>query len=231
MIKSYHTLLFDADGTLFNYEVAERNALLRTFAHFAVRGDETDLIGGYRLINHELWRKFESGIISLPELRARRFALLFDSIELPLDPHQFGQKYVQHLGEETEMLPGALELLKSLYGHYRLALITNGLSEVQHRRLASSGLDQFFPVVVISEEIGYPKPDPRFFEITLQRMQNPPKENILIIGDSLSSDIAGGNLSGIDTCWYNPEQQPNDSKYTPTYTISSLAELPALLNP
>ncbi|MBW6516155.1 MAG: YjjG family noncanonical pyrimidine nucleotidase [Candidatus Cloacimonetes bacterium] len=230
MKQNYSTLLFDADGTLFNYEDSERQALLKTFEHFSIIRDEEDVITGYRLINHELWKKFESGIISLPALRTERFSRLFDSLELQFDPHEFGEIYVQYLGEGKKLLPDAWEIVEKLSASFDLALITNGIAEVQHRRLKASGLIKFFPVVVISEEIGFPKPDPMFFKIALQKLDNLPKENLLIIGDSLTSDIAGGNLSGIDTCWFNPESKKNDTQYIPTYEIKKLTELVTLFS-
>ncbi len=225
MNTEYNILLFDADGTLFDYETAERTALLNSFKHFSVNCEEDRIVKGYRLINNELWQKFESGMISLPALRTERFARLFASLGLELDPHKFGKIYIEQLGECSQLLPDALTLLKKLYGNHTLALITNGIAEVQHRRIKASGLDKFFPVVVISEEIGYPKPEPYFFDITLKRLNKPPKEEVLIIGDSLTSDIAGGNMSEIDTCWFNPEKKPNDCTVKPTYTISKLTGL------
>lgn len=230
MKKEYRTLLFDADGTLFDYEKAERYALLKSFSHFSVSLNDDDTVAGYRLINHELWQKFEGGMISLPELRTERFSRLFASLELTLDPYDFGEVYIHYLGESSDLLPGTLSLLNRLKETYELALITNGLADVQYRRIQAAGLNAFFPVIVISEEIGFPKPDPKFFEITLNRLNNPPKEEVLIIGDSLTSDIAGGNLSGIDTCWFNPQEKTNGSSYKPTFTISRLSDLLHILS-
>ena len=229
MRNKYTTLLFDADGTLFDYDRAEREALLNTFKHFSVPHDEDEIVTGYRLINNELWRQFESGMISLPELRAERFARLFKSLGLDLDPHKFGEIYILKLGECSVLLPTAIELLEELKGKYRMALVTNGIAVVQRRRIKKAGLDRYFRLIVISEEIGYPKPDPLFFDITLKKLDNPDKDEVLIIGDSLTSDIAGGNLSGIDTCWFNPESKDNEGEFQSTYSIKKLLDLLTLL--
>ncbi len=197
MITKYTTLLFDADGTIFDYEKAENDALMASFRHFTKTFADEDIVSGYRLINNELWRQFESGMISISDLRTERFSRLFASLELKLDPQAFGEVYVKYLGECSDLLDDAQNLLDKLYGEFTMALITNGIAEVQKRRISLAGLNKYFPMVVISEEVGSPKPDPIFFEETLTRLNNPPREEILIIGDSLTSDIAGGNLSGI----------------------------------
>jgi len=168
-------------------------------------------------------------MISLPELRAERFARLFKSLGLVLDPHKFGEIYILKLGKCSHLLPSALELLEKLAGKYRMALITNGIAVVQKQRIEKAGLGKYFAEIVISEEVGYPKPDPLFFDITLKKLANPPKDEILIIGDSLTSDIAGGNLSGIDTCWFNPERRDNEGKFHPTFIIEKLLDLIQLL--
>jgi HAD superfamily hydrolase (TIGR01549 family) len=110
-----------------------------------------------------------------------------------------------------------------------MALVTNGIAVVQRRRIKKAGLDRYFRLIVISEEIGYPKPDPLFFDITLKKLDNPDKDEVLIIGDSLTSDIAGGNLSGIDTCWFNPESKDNEGEFQSTYSIKKLLDLLTLL--
>lgn len=225
MRKKYTTLLFDADGTLFDYKKTERNALVKSFNHFSIKLSEDDFISKYRLINNQLWQDFESGKISLPELRTVRFTRLFESLSLPIDPFAFGKIYILYLGEGDEMLPDTSAVLEKINGKYTMALITNGIAEVQHRRIKSSGLDKYFPYIFISEEIGSPKPETRFFDITMRKLSNPSREETLIIGDSLTSDIAGGNLSGIDTCWFNPQNKENDTEYSPTYTIAKLTDL------
>jgi 2-haloacid dehalogenase len=111
----------------------------------------------------------------------------------------------------------------------RLALATNGIAEVQRRRFSKSALKNFFKAVVISDEIGVAKPAAAFFEIVFARIGNPPKKSVLMVGDSLSSDIAGGAGFGIDTCWFNPSSCSNESSVKPTYEISDLTELPELI--
>jgi FMN phosphatase YigB (HAD superfamily) len=123
------------------------------------------------------------------------------------------------------MIEGASGILDKLSSRYVLTLITNGISSVQRSRLKAAGIEKYFKKIVISEEIGFKKPDKKFFDEALRQNINPLKEEILVIGDSLSSDILGGINYGLDTCWYNPEGKTNTSGITPEYEISSLDEL------
>jgi FMN phosphatase YigB (HAD superfamily) len=118
-----------------------------------------------------------------------------------------------------------------LHQRFRLALITNGLHDVQRPRLENSPIRDFFEMVAISEEIGAAKPDPRFFDYVLQKIGNPSRSDVLVIGDSLTSDIQGGMNAGLDTCWYNPSGIPADPRFKPTYEIQTYSQLVDLLDP
>ena len=223
------TLMFDADGTLFDYAQAEKSALSETFHHFGHGNDVEELIRGYKIINNDLWKAFEIGMVTIKELRVKRFIKLVRDFDLNVDPELFAKQYISYLGKCTYLLPDTLSVLKELKDRHTLVLITNGIAEVQKNRIKNSGLDSFFPTVIISEEAGYPKPDPGFFDYTFSMIGYPSKEDCLIIGDSLSSDIAGGNKYGVDSCWFNPSNEVNDTSFKPTWEISSLPELYALV--
>lgn len=225
----YTWLLFDADGTLFDYDRAEEKALLTTFRQLNIPYQPA--YGSlYRRFNAEVWEAFEAGKISAERLRVERFARLLEAIEVHADALEFSTCYLLNLSHGTDLMPGAVETLQALKPVYRLALITNGLKDVQRPRLQRAGIAHFFEVIAISEEIGAAKPDPAFFDALFAQLGNPPREQALVIGDGLTSDIQGALQYGLDACWYNPRYLPPQPLYPARFEIHHLEELPALLN-
>ncbi|UCG22977.1 MAG: YjjG family noncanonical pyrimidine nucleotidase [Chloroflexota bacterium] len=224
----YCSLLFDADGTLFDYDRAETRALSGTFAQFgqAFKPAYSDL---YRRVNGPLWDALEQGDVTQDRLKVQRFELLFDELGLAVDPAAFSDSYSRQLGKGTFLVDGAEQLVAQLSRDYRLFIITNGLTDVQRPRFAASAIGRYFLDWIISEEVGFAKPDPRIFDIAFERMGRPAKEQVLIIGDSLSSDMAGGIAYGIDTCWFNPTGRALDPPMPITYQIRNLAQLSNIL--
>lgn len=222
----YQWLLFDADNTLFDFNLAEVKALENSFAEFGYpyNGRSATI---YRTINKEVWQQLERGEISATALRTTRFSRLFDAVGIQGKPEPFSTAYLRHLANCGDLIEGAESLLQQLSQRYRLALITNGLADVQRPRLAASPLQPYFETVTISDEIGVAKPDPAIFDVAFGQMGNPQKTAVLIIGDSLSSDMQGGLNYGIDTCWYNPEKKPTEMPVT--YNIQRLDELETIL--
>jgi 2-haloacid dehalogenase len=220
----YKWLLLDADGTLFDYDKAEATALSRTFKELGCEY-EPQYAEVYRRINGEIWREFEQGGITQEQVRTRRFELLFEALQLECDPKTFSLRYLSNLAERTELIEDAEEVLRVLHGKVGLVMITNGLKDVQRPRFARSSIGDCFTDIVISEEVGCAKPDRRIFEIAFERIGRPRKEDVLIVGDSLSSDIKGGNSYGIDTCWFNPTNRPRPLDVDIKYEIGELREL------
>jgi len=225
---TYRWLLFDADGTLFDYDRAEAVALRRTFARFG-QPFEPNYAVSYRRINAGLWQAYERGEISQTQLRTERFARLFQTVGLALDANAFSDHYLYHLAEATFLIEGAKEVLAALHGRVGLALITNGLADVQRPRFGRSTIGGYLSPWIISEEVGVAKPDPAIFKIAFQAMGDPLKEEVLIIGDSLTSDIQGGNNFGIATCWFNPRGKPRPAGIRVNYEIRNLQEIPDLV--
>jgi len=227
----YSWLLFDADGTLFDYEQAEVTALATTFAQFGYPFEARHAVT-YRAINGQMWRDFEQGKLSQQRLPTARFERLFAATGVTADTAvtaAFSLRYLNNLAQGTMLITGAEALVTALRPHYRLLLITNGLHEVQRPRLARSVLAGCFDAVVISSEVGVAKPDPAIFDVAFAHMGYPPKAETLIIGDSLTSDMRGGSDYGIDTCWFNPHAQPRPKDVTIRYEIRRLTELLDLL--
>ncbi len=226
---TYQWLLFDADGTLFDYDKAESVALKNAFALFELPFSLTDS-EIYRRVNAEIWRDFEQGKITASALRLVRFERLFDALDLQVDAAAFSTVYLQQLASRADLVDGALALMEELDGRFQLMLITNGLQDVQRSRLALSPLQTYFADCLISDELGVAKPDSAIFDIAFARMGQPAKNEVLIIGDSLSSDMLGGANYGIDTCWYNPGKRPLPATPPLTYSIQQLADLLPILN-
>jgi YjjG family noncanonical pyrimidine nucleotidase len=228
MPSPYRDLLFDADGTLFDYDRAEAWAVAQTLGLYGL-AFKPDHIQLYRQVNDPLWDAFERGEISQERLKVLRFELFFDALGYDVDAAAFSTAYSGQLGEATFLIDGAEEVVAALSDDYRLFIITNGLADVQHPRFNNSTIGRYFLDWVISEEVGFAKPDPRIFDIAFERMGRPNKERVLIIGDSFSSDMAGGIAYGIDTCWYNPAGREADPSLSATYEIRELAGLLHLL--
>jgi 2-haloacid dehalogenase len=227
-MNRYRWILFDADNTLFDYDRAVEVALGGTFADLGL-AFQSEYAGLYRRFNAEVWAEFEQGLTTSARLRVDRFERLFRAAGIAVDAQAFSKAYLPNLAKGSQLIAGAEELIKALWGPYRLGLVTNGLTDVQRPRLQSSTIADCFEVVVISDEIGAQKPDGRFFEIAFERMGQPPRSEVLLVGDGLSSDIQGGNRFGLDTCWYNPDGKPADPRYPARYEIRVLEELKKIL--
>jgi 2-haloacid dehalogenase len=221
---SYDWIFFDADGTLFDYEAAEAAALAGAFA---ACGLPFEPASGplYSAINAAIWREFERGEIGQEALKTERFHRLFDTTAVSADADDFSRHYLRVLGQQAELLDGAEAVVWSLVGRVGLLLITNGIAEVQRPRIAASPIGGCFAAVVISGEVGMAKPDPAIFDLALERIGNPDRRSVLVVGDGLGSDILGGMRAGLDTCWINPAGTPNGHGVVPTHEIRTLAEL------
>jgi 2-haloacid dehalogenase len=227
MPSRYLWLLFDADDTLFDYRRAEGEALRQAFEGQGLPFD-TAWLAAYQRINGLAWRALEAGTITPARLRVMRFELLADELGLRLDPAAFSAVYLHQLAMQSQLVDGAMAMVEALVPRHRLAIITNGLADVQRPRLAHSPLASLIEHLVISEEVGAAKPDPAIFAVALERMDRPDPRTVLMVGDSLRSDIAGGVAAGLDTCWFNPEARPRDGGPRATYEIRRLDEVPAI---
>lgn len=225
----YEILFFDADDTLFDFKKAESEAFKNTMLEFNLPYEETYHLPLYQKINSTLWKEFEQGLISQEKLKVERFKRLTAQLALLFDEMQFAKAYMKNLANASFLFEKSMELIKELHASYRLSIITNGLKDVQNKRIRQSPLAAYFEDIVISEEVKVAKPDPKIFEYAMQNINYRDKSKVLLVGDSLSSDIKGGVQFGIDTCWYNPYNLGNNSNLLPTYQISKLTDLPLLL--
>lgn len=221
---NYDVLLFDLDDTLMDFSASEKNAFSLSFESNGYPNALSDFRDSYQAVSSVLWDDLEQGQITLDKLKTERFKRLFELHNLDIDAAAFGQVYLDHLGKEIHVIDGVVEMLDRL-ANSRLAIVTNGFKDVQNARINGSILKDTFEAIFTSEEAGSQKPNPAIFEHVFKKLGITDKSRVLMIGDSLSSDILGGNNFGIDTCWYNPHKKENNSPAKPTYEIHNWNEL------
>lgn len=231
-MAKYDYLLFDVDNTLLNFDRAEHDAIMDCLERFGLPRDET-LVKAYSAINDRHWKMLERGEIDRATLLWRRFEVFAEECELSLDPRAFNETYIDCLSRRSYLSDGALEVCRLLAPRYTLCTITNGNAKVQHGRFDTSPLRPLFSYAFISDELGVDKPTRDFFDRVCAALPNLETRRTLVIGDSLSSDIAGGISWGTDTCWLCPRKERRGDAaargLAPTYTIAHLRELPDIL--
>ena len=225
----YEVILFDADETLFDFKKSEKDAFQNTMLEFKLEYDENHHSKIYSDINTAIWKEFEGGLITQEKLKVERFKRLSDKLNVKFDEVNFAKAYMKHLSLASFLYDDSMALVESLHKDYRLTIITNGLTDVQDNRVRKSIIGKYFEDVVISEEVLVSKPDPKIFELALNNIKHTDKSKVLMVGDSLTSDIQGGINFGIDTCWFNPNKIINNTKIKPTYEIYNLMELKDIL--
>ena len=224
----YPYLLFDADNTLFDFEQGERNAHLRLCRTYGLAFSEE----GYQLYhkcNADLWRDFDRGLCTKEYLLVERFRRYLAITGERADPEALNRDHLRALGEGAMLLPGAEELCRVLSRDHRLYLLTNAVASVQKTRFANSAIAPYFQGVFISEEVGVGKPDPAYFDYVFHAVPGLARDNALVIGDSLTSDIQGANNAGLPCCWFNPKGQPRPQGLRIDYEIRALEELYAIV--
>jgi 2-haloacid dehalogenase len=224
---NYKTLLFDVDDTILDFQDTEHQALSMLFAKQGLTMD-AEMKQAYQKINHELWQQFEQGQRTRDEVVNERFGLLFEKFGQTVDSLAMEKQYRSFLDQGHKLLGNSQSILAELTTEFDLYVVTNGVSSTQFRRLSDAKLLPYFKGIFVSEDTGYQKPMKEFFTYVFDRIPNFNHQQAVIIGDSLSSDILGGQLSGIDTVWLNPEKK-EASSVQPTYEIHSLDQLPSLL--
>ncbi len=224
----YKTVLFDLDDTLLDFKKSEAEALSVTLLHFGIQPTPA-VTGRYSEINEGLWKQLEKQEITREQLLPHRFELLFNEFGVQQDSHAVQRMYEVTLSQSCYFIDGALELLQILSRTHDLYVVSNGTALVQHGRIGKADIGRYFKDLFISQEIGVDKPDRRFFEAAFARIPDFSREQTIIIGDSLSSDIAGGHAAGIATGWYNPQTKPLPDGVTVDYDIRTLQDIPAIL--
>ncbi len=229
MGAKYKGIFFDADDTLFDYPRAEQAAMRACLREFRLRIEPGIFLDAYRRHNRDVWQAFERGETDQATLRVERFrrlAVELNISELPVD--RISAFYLEALSGQSQLLPGALATVQRMAKEFSLALVTNGIASVQRRRFAASPITPYFQAVVISEEVGIAKPDPRIFAFALQKT-GVAADEVLYVGDSVTSDMAAALNAGMDFCWLNPGRVPVPAGQAPTFIIAAIKDLPGCL--
>ena len=220
LVNRYDWILFDADETLFEFDAYR--GLQQMFVRYDVDFSKNDFIE-YQSRNKPLWDQYQQGAITATQLQHQRFQAWAQ--RLSQSPAQLNSDFLAAMAEICQPLHGVTDLLNALRGRVKLGIITNGFTELQQVRLERTGFLEHFDLLVISEQVGVAKPHPDIFEHALAAMGTPARDRVLMVGDNPDSDIVGGHLAGLHTCWLNADNKPTPNYINPHYQVASMAEL------
>lgn len=227
-------ILFDVDNTLLSFDEYVKESMKSGFEKFGIGTYEDGMFSTFNQINTRLWQLLEKGELDFEELQKKRWNMIFERLGISADGIAFEKYFRECLFESAIPENGAKELLKYLHGKYILCVASNGPYEQQVNRLKISGMLPYFSDLFISEEVGSAKPSKAFFHTCINRLNTKAEQKIqpcemMIIGDSLSSDMAGGIQFGMQTCFYNPTKKPVPCEMKLNYHVSSLREIANIL--
>ena len=222
------SVFLDLDDTLLDFTKGEALALRQALEAVGIT-PTAEILSRYHTINAQFWRMLEEQKVTRAQVVTGRFDQLFAELGITCSAEQIWKLYEAALSRQHDFLPGAEALLSTLYSRYSLYLASNGTASVQRQRLKDSGISKWFQGIFISQEIGADKPSPLFFQRCFASIPGFSRENAIIVGDSLTSDIRGGIAAGIHTCWFNPQRKPPRPDICPDWEIHDLSQLPSLL--
>ena len=224
----FEFLFLDLDDTILDFKKAEHIALSKTLAGFGLDPTQ-EVLSRYSQINRAHWEALERKELTRDQVLLGRFQVLFSEFSLQVDPEKVARTYEHNLGIGHWFLPGAEEAVERLSKKYKLYLASNGTASVQKGRMTSANLYRFFEKVFVSQEIGANKPSTEYFERCFAQIPGFDKAKAIIVGDSLTSDILGGQNAGIATCWVNPNHKERRPDIRVDYEIEALSQLEGLL--
>lgn len=224
-----NTVLFDLDDTILDFRKSEAESIEKTLRTLGL-DPSPELVRRYSAINEEGWLMFERGEITREECLSRRFRILFSETGTERDSSRAQTLYENFLADSAFVIDGAGEMLERVRRGRRLYVVSNGTSRIQRKRIALAGIARYFTGIFISEDLGLVKPSAEFFEACFSMIDSFDPAETIMVGDSLTSDVAGGINAGIRTVWYNPRRLPRRPDIVPDYEINDLSELDPLLN-
>ena len=222
----YQYILWDIDGTVLDFLASEAYAIRTLFKKYNLGECSDEMLKQYSAINVKYWQMLERNELTKPEILVGRFREFFSIIGADVSiAESFNKEYQVTLGDYVEFVDKAKDILLSQKGKYTLVAVTNGTKVAQERKLRLSGLNEIFDAIFISELVGAEKPNKAYFDYVFETLGITDKKEVLIIGDSLTSDMQGGFLAGIDTCWFNPDHKSNTLQIPITYEIDDLGKI------
>lgn len=225
----YNLFLFDLDDTLLDFQASEKLSFKSTFNNFNISDDLIDALHKtYKVENNLLWKQIEKGEIDKDFLKVERFKRTLDIHKIEIPPHKMSDFYLEQLPKNVVLIDGAVEILAHLKSFGEIGIITNGIEATQRQRINNSPLKDYIDFIAVSEECGYAKPDIRFFEYAASKASVFIKDKTIIVGDRIEADILGANNFGIDSCWFNPHDQPLIEGVLPSYVVKSLHDISKL---
>ena len=221
-------LLIDLDNTLIDFNECARHSIINAFDELGFTYTEK-VFETFICENVKIWKRLEKGEITKPQLRANRWNIILGKLGIDFDGTVIEEMFENGVARGAYPVDGAYDLLDYLYGKYQMYIVSNGFRFVQESRLKIGDFEKYFDGVFVSEDIGIPKPAKEFFDYCFESLNNPSKSEIMLIGDSISADITGGINYGLDTIWFNKNNEPLPENIAPTYTIRSLEEIKNIL--
>lgn len=221
-------VLLDLDNTIIDFNECARRSIMGIFEDLGFRYDDS-VFETFITENVKIWKRLELGEIDKAYLRANRWNIILQKLGIDYDGTIIEERFENGVALGAYPVDGAYELLDYLYDKYDLYVVSNGLKFVQESRVKIGKYDKYFKALFLSEDVGIQKPDIRFFDYCYEKLGFPPKNELILIGDSLSADIKGGNNFGIDTIWFNKNGEENLTDIKPTYIVNTLKEIESIL--
>lgn len=219
----------DADDTLLDFVECERRAISRIAQYLGI-DKIPQFCDDYHVVNDNIWKEFERGLLSVDQIAYMRFDRIFDMYGVHADSKKVSELYKEYLSQEAILLDGAREFLDKSYREFRLFIITNGITYTQERRFDIANLNHYFEDIFVSEQIGSRKPQKEFFDYVKSHIEDYDDSRTVVVGDSLTSDVAGGVGAGLPTVWFNVHRKPFKGDIQPTYEINDFDDLYRLLS-
>ncbi len=223
----YKVLVLDLDNTLIDFDIMEKASLMSSFEYFGIAYNET-LLEDYYKINKKMWQDLEKGLIEQEVLLVKRFELLFEKYGIDASPVEFNKKYLGSMPDNAVFLDGAEDFLEWAKDRYTTVMMTNGFKDVQKKKIKRLDMAKYFDHIIISGEVGFEKPMRGIYEHLFNLLsEDISKEDVLVVGDSISADIKGGNDYGLDTVWFNKRKK--DISSPANFEAKTIADLMKIL--
>lgn len=228
----YKTIFFDLDHTLWDYETNSKETLEDLYVGYGLQTMGVPTLAAFQEnfheVNESLWYLYDRGLIDSTVIRQERFKKILAPFQITNEKliGDLSHDYLYNCPRKGALLPGALPVLEYLQHKYALTLITNGFEEIQTMKLASGNITHYFDHVITSQKAGFKKPAREIFDYALQ-LRGHEAAHAVMIGDNLTTDIAGARNASVDTIFFNPDRKPHEEEVT--HEIAALTELMTIL--